>query len=131
MPGILAASDIALVTLKPSDVFKTVLPSKMFEAMAAERPILLAVDGEARATLERAGAGRHVPPGDAAALASAIVELSADAGARVQMGTAAGDFVEREFSRRVWAERYAVVLSRLLVSRRAGQPLVAPALEQD
>ena len=131
VPGILAASDIALVTLKPSDVFKTVLPSKMFEAMAAERPILLAVDGEARATLERAGAGRYVPPGDAAALALAIVELSADPGARIRMGAAAGDFVEREFSRRVWAERYAVVLSRLLVSRRAGQPLAAPALEQD
>ena len=32
VPGILAATDMALVTLKPSDVFKTVLPSKMFEA---------------------------------------------------------------------------------------------------
>ncbi len=39
MADILAASDIALVTLKPAETFKAVLPSKMFEAMAASKPI--------------------------------------------------------------------------------------------
>ena len=62
IPSILAASDIALVTLKPSDVFKTVLPSKMFEAMAARLPIVLAVEGEAKETLIRAEAGIPVTP---------------------------------------------------------------------
>src|SRR4051794_36509129 len=69
IPDYLAASDISLVTLKRSDVFKTVLPSKMFESMAAARPIVLAVDGEARETLERSSGGLATAPGDAAALA--------------------------------------------------------------
>ncbi len=99
MPGILAATDIALVTLKPGDVFKTVLPSKMFEAMAARCAIVLGVDGEARATLERAGAGIAVPPGDAEVLARAIADLAGDPGGRARMALAGGDFVDREFSR--------------------------------
>jgi glycosyltransferase involved in cell wall biosynthesis len=103
----------------------------MFEAMAAERSILLAVDGEARATLERAAAGLYVPPGDATALASAIRHLAADAGARARMGAAAGEFVEREFSRRVWARRYLGILSRLLVTADVKQPVTSPALEQE
>jgi glycosyltransferase involved in cell wall biosynthesis len=110
IPSILAASDIALVTLKPSDVFKTVLPSKMFEAMAARRPIVLAVDGEARETLERAGAGLAVTPGDPDDLASAVVRLVRDPALRTRMGDAGGRFVEREFSRSVWATRYLAVL---------------------
>ena len=50
--SIMAGADIALVTLKPSETFKTVLPSKMFEAMAAGKPIVLAVEGEAKRVLE-------------------------------------------------------------------------------
>jgi glycosyltransferase involved in cell wall biosynthesis len=113
VPSLLAAADIALVTLKPAPVFKTVLPSKMFEAMAARRPILLGVDGEARAVLERAGAGIPFSPGDAGALAAAIEELARDPAARVRMGTSGGAFVQREFSRAVWAERYLDVLAPL------------------
>src|SRR5262249_22780285 len=78
MPDLLAASDVMLVTLKRADTFKTVLPSKMFEAMAAARPILLAVEGEAQAVLERSGGGLAVPPGDAEALAAAIERLASD-----------------------------------------------------
>lgn len=121
MPSILAATDIALVTLKPKDVFKTVLPSKMFEAMAAGRPILLAVDGEARLTLESAGAGMFVPPGDAGQLASAIERLTNDGDGRMLMGTAGARFAEREFSRAAWAARYCEVLARI-----ARAPLTAP-----
>jgi glycosyltransferase involved in cell wall biosynthesis len=113
VPGILAASDMALVTLKPAAVFKTVLPSKMFEAMAARRSIVLGVDGEARRVLENAGGGVAFPPGDAQALADAIGRLAADPAARTRMGDAGGAFVEREFSRRVWAERYVDVLAAM------------------
>ena len=113
MPAVLAATDIALVTLRPSDVFKTVLPSKMFESMAAGRPILLAVDGEARSTMERAGAGVFVEPGDALALAAAVERLSSDAAGRARMGAAGRAFVEREFSRTAWAGRYLEILQTL------------------
>jgi glycosyltransferase involved in cell wall biosynthesis len=108
--GLLAASDVMLVTLKDAPVFRTVLPSKMFEAMAARRPIVLAVDGEARDTLERAGAGVFVPPGDAAALAAAIARLATQPATGAAMGASGAAFVEREFSRRAWAARYLALV---------------------
>jgi glycosyltransferase involved in cell wall biosynthesis len=113
MPSVLAATDIALVTLKPSDVFRTVLPSKMFEAMAARVPIVLAVDGEARLTLERARAGVFVQPGDAGALAATIERVAWDPDVRKEMGSAGGAFVEREFSRASWAAKYLTVLQHI------------------
>jgi len=112
VPDYLAASDISLVTLKDSHVFKTVLPSKMFESMAAARPIVLAVEGEARETLERSGGGLAIPPGNASALADAVRRLAADDTLRHEMGLAASAFVEREFGRRAWAARYLLVLDR-------------------
>ena len=124
VPGILAATDIALVTLKPSDVFKSVLPSKMFEAMAARCAIVLGVDGEARATLERAGAGIAVTPGDVDVLTRAIVDLAGNPDGRARMALAGGNFVDREFSRKTWAAAYIGVLAGL--PRRGGITKPAP-----
>jgi glycosyltransferase involved in cell wall biosynthesis len=119
IPSVMAATDIALVTLRPSDTFKTVLPSKMFEAMAARKPIVLAVDGEARLILERAGAGLFVQPGHAVALANAVVRLANDADLRIRLGSAGGNFVAREFSRSVWAQRYLDILEEVSESKVA------------
>jgi glycosyltransferase involved in cell wall biosynthesis len=113
IPDYLAASDVSLVTLKPSDLFKTVLPSKMFESMAAARAIVLAVDGEARQVLERSGAGLAVAPGNAAALADAVRRLAADPELRRRLGAAGATFVETDFSRRTWAHRYLHILDRM------------------
>jgi glycosyltransferase involved in cell wall biosynthesis len=111
VPSLLAASDVMLVTLKKADVFTTVLPSKMFEAMAARRPVVMSVGGEARSVLERSGGGVAVPAGDAVALADAIASLAADAGRREALGAAGGAFVAREFNRRAWAARYEELLN--------------------
>jgi len=116
IPDYLAATDISLVTLKPSAVFKTVLPSKMFESMAACRPILLGVEGEAKDTLERAGAGLAIAPGDPHAIASGVRLLSGDAARRRAMGEAGQRFVDREFSRRAWAHRYLQILDRARIA---------------
>jgi len=110
---LLAATDLSLVTLKRSEVFKTVLPSKMFESMASGTPILLSVSGEAQRTLERAGAGVAVAPGDPEALERAILDLAADPARREAMGTAGAQFVAREFSRGVWARRYIDLLGAM------------------
>jgi len=129
IPDYLAASDVSLVTLKPSDLFKTVLPSKMFESMAAARAIVLAVDGEARQVLERAGAGLAVAPGNAAALAGAVRRLAADPELRHTLGAAGARFVERDFSRRTWAHRYLDVLDRTrLPDYPAAVPQPSPEL---
>jgi glycosyltransferase involved in cell wall biosynthesis len=107
---ILAASDVTLVMLKPAETFKSVLPSKMFEAMAAGKPIVLAVEGEARQVLERSQAGVPVPPGDAVALARAVAKLAQKPELRERLGAAGSAVVATEFNRAVWAERYLDIL---------------------
>lgn len=80
--------DVALVLLRDSPLFRHVLPSKMFEAMATERPIILGVKGESEEVLREAQAGIAIAPEDAKALAAAIVALADDAPRRAAMGRA-------------------------------------------
>ena len=83
MPRVWSVCDTALVHLKSSEVFREVIPSKMFEAMAMGCPIILAApEGEASRILEEEGAGRYIPAGDAGALASAVLGLAEDADLR-------------------------------------------------
>ena len=130
IPDLLAATDLSLVTLKASDVFKTVLPSKMFESMAASKPIVLSVDGESRRLLERAGAGVAVRPGDGDALLASILSLAGDPDRRMAMGRAGRRFVEREFTRQHWAERYLRLIDDAIVvpARSVSQPARASSL---
>lgn len=71
--------DVALVHLKDIPVFETVIPSKIFEAMAMGLPILLAAPvGEAARIVEKAGCGVVVRPGDPENLAEAVRTLVYD-----------------------------------------------------
>ena len=70
-----ATADVMLVPLRKSEVFKTVIPSKIFEAAAMERPMLLGVDGEARALVERYGAGRFFEPENCESFLAALAEM--------------------------------------------------------
>jgi glycosyltransferase involved in cell wall biosynthesis len=54
--------DVALVPLKASDTFKTVIPSKIFESCAMRKPILLGVDGQARELVEEFDVGLYFEP---------------------------------------------------------------------
>jgi glycosyltransferase involved in cell wall biosynthesis len=78
VPGILRAADLALVHLKPREIFETVLPSKLLEAMAAGLPVVLGVRGEAERILTDADAGISITPGDADELVTAVYTLQKD-----------------------------------------------------
>lgn len=54
--------DIALINLRKSDLFTTVIPSKIFENAGMEIPILMGVDGEARQIIEAYQAGLFFEP---------------------------------------------------------------------
>jgi glycosyltransferase involved in cell wall biosynthesis len=92
-------ADAALVLLRDRPVFRHVLPSKMFEAMATERPIVLGVRGESAELLERAQAGIAIPPESAEALEKALLDLAADPAKAGQMGRNGRLFVEAELDR--------------------------------
>ena len=58
----LSLMDVALVNLKKSDTFKTVIPSKIFEAAALHKPILLGLEGETKGIIESFNAGTCFEP---------------------------------------------------------------------
>ena len=60
----LSIIDVALIPLKKSELFKTVIPSKIFESAAMQKPILLGVDGESRGIVEKYNAGLFFQPED-------------------------------------------------------------------
>jgi hypothetical protein len=126
VPGLLAATDISLVLLRNAPLFRTVLPSKMFEAMAAARPILLGVDGEARRVLEESGGGRFVPPEDATALAHEVESLAGDPAARRRLGERGRRHVGEAFDRRRLALGLLQVLEAACVHDPAHPTVRAP-----
>lgn len=102
--------DVALVLLRDSLLFRHVIPSKMFEAMSTERPVILGVKGESEGILEEAQAGIAIPPEDPKALAAAIVELAGDEPRRTAIGRAARAYVMTNFNRDALAQRMLSVL---------------------
>ena len=92
-------ADAALVLLKDRPVFRHVLPSKMFEAMATGRPIILGVLGESADLLRTAEAGLVIQPESSHDLADAIVRLAQNPDEAAAMGARGRAFVEVEFDR--------------------------------
>ena len=116
IPAYIAASDACLVPLKKTDVFKTVIPTKMLEFMSCARPVILGVEGQARTILEEAGGGISIEPEDPQALADAICYLAANRDHARILGENGREYIVRKFSRRQTAEKYIRMLKRLLKS---------------
>jgi glycosyltransferase involved in cell wall biosynthesis len=122
VPLFYAACDIGLVTLRNTPLFLEVLPSKIFEYLAMERPILFSGGGEAKMLIEKSGAGRCIPPEDPRALVTAIRDLKARRDDLAVMGRKGREFVEANYDRRVLARRYAEILRRVAQDSRLSQP---------
>ena len=54
--------DVSLVNLIKSNTYKTVIPSKIFEAAAMRKPILLGLEGETKGIIESFNAGLCFEP---------------------------------------------------------------------
>jgi glycosyltransferase involved in cell wall biosynthesis len=109
VPALLAAADICLVPLRDVPLFSSFIPSKMFECLAAGRPVVGAVAGEAAQILREAGA-QVVPPADSTALADAIEVLAADPARRAAIGRQGRCYVEEYFDRDTLARQYRKLL---------------------
>lgn len=126
VPRWIAESAVCAVLLRRSDVFRTVVPSKMFEIMAMGRPILLGVRGEAEQLLIRAGAGMAIEPENAGQLVDAIRTLQQSPARRCEMGVRGKEFVMREFLRDGLATRYLELLEKII-----RENISVPALGED
>ncbi|OGJ86662.1 MAG: hypothetical protein A2268_13225 [Candidatus Raymondbacteria bacterium RifOxyA12_full_50_37] len=110
MPRVWSALDICFIHLRKTDLFTTVIPSKMFEAMAMEKPIIMGVQGEASDILLRSGAGFIIEPENEDMLIQ-IVKQFADNPSQLEMlGKKGRLFVQEFFNRNALAEQYLTIL---------------------
>jgi glycosyltransferase involved in cell wall biosynthesis len=114
IPACICASDACLVLLKKTDLFKTVIPTKMLEFMSCARPVILGVDGQAREILEEARGGLVIEPEDSGALVKAIRCLAANPELARTLGQNGREHIVLKFSRHQTAEKYIHTLQRLL-----------------
>ncbi len=119
MPGILAAADCCVAILKPIPMFATTYPNKVFDYMAAGRPVVLAVDGPIRQVVESVGAGVFARPGDPAALLEAVRQYRTDPARAARDGAAGQAAVAKRFHRDAQARRMRDAVAGLLAPREA------------
>ncbi len=113
MPKIIASMDATVVPLKKLDIFKGALPSKMFENLASEIPIVLAVEGEAENLINSAKAGIVVEPENSKEIAEAILRLYKDKELREKLGENGREYAIRNFSREAIARKLENILLEL------------------
>jgi glycosyltransferase involved in cell wall biosynthesis len=117
MPALLNLAYAAIIPLKRLDLFKSALPSKMFEAMAAAKPIVAAVWGEAADLVEAAGCGIVVAPEDPEALREAVERLARDEELARRLGDSGRRYAGEHFERSQIASGFAELLRASAGSR--------------
>ncbi|HWW13803.1 MAG TPA: glycosyltransferase family 4 protein [Candidatus Dormibacteraeota bacterium] len=125
IPAYINSSDACLVLLKKTDLFKTVIPTKMLEFMSCARPVILGVDGQARMILEEARGGLVIEPENSDALVHAIRLLAANPDQARELGHNGREYIVRKFSRGHTAEKYIRVLEQLLNLPERSSPELA------
>ena len=111
IPGYLSAADLALIPLKRVDLFMGVLPSKLFDAWACSRPVVMSVDGEAREIMEQAMGGLFSPPEDSARMAETILWMKEHPIERRNMGANGCTYTVQNHSHQELAKKLTAVLS--------------------
>jgi len=114
MPQFVNAADVGLAVLQDNPTFRTVYPNKIFDYMACERPVILAIDGVARQLVcDDAQAGIFVEPENGRAIAAAIRRLRAEPNLAAEFGRNGRRWAIAHVDRRVLATRYLDALSRI------------------
>ena len=96
---LLSAADACIAILKPIEMYKTTYPNKVFDYMAARKPVILAIDGVIREVVEKAGCGIFCAPGDPKSLAAGILTLYNNQNEAILMGNKGYDYLKENFSR--------------------------------
>ena len=121
MPGVWKACDLAVVPLRRLDLFKGIIPSKLFEAMAMKKPLLLGVEGEAEDLFVKEGkAGLAFIPEDAADLATKALYLYKNKQETATLGENGYNYVRNKFNRDIIAGNfYDFLSSNLSASKKS------------
>lgn len=113
MPGVLKEVNAAVIPLKKLELFQGAIPSKIFETLAMEIPILLAVDGEARRHfVDNANAALFIEPENAEILAEKALFLFQNQGVAREMGQNGRKYANEVFNRDIIAESFLETLNQ-------------------
>ena len=99
IPEILSDSDIAIIPLK--QYIPGAVPSKLYEAMALEVPVVLIGVGEPAEIVKKSNCGINVKPNDIKGIYDAIKRLTLAEGMRVSMGENGRATVKKQFNREI------------------------------
>lgn len=113
VPYLLALSNVSVVHLRESPLFESVIPSKIFEAMASRTPIVLGVRGEAQGIIEEAKAGLSIPPENPESLVDAVQRLKRNPDLHARMAESGYEYVHTHFDRHDLAREYAALLEEV------------------
>jgi glycosyltransferase involved in cell wall biosynthesis len=113
VPAALAMADACIATLKNIPMFTTTYPNKIFDYMAAGKPIVLGIDGVIRRVVEAAEAGIFAAPGDDEAIANAILHLYRNQEAARLMGANGRAHVEAHFNRHKHSDDFQKLIKRV------------------
>jgi glycosyltransferase involved in cell wall biosynthesis len=124
LPPFIRLANAGLATTAKLPLTQGTLPVKMFSYLACARPVLLAVDGEAKELIEKAKAGLCIPPEDPAALVQAIEQLRNDSELCRRLGANGRDYVTKHYSRQAQAGQLVQLLEEVvndnsIIKRRA------------
>jgi glycosyltransferase involved in cell wall biosynthesis len=111
MPSILKSVDVAIIPLKKLLLFEGAIPSKVYEALAMKKPLLLGVSGEAkRHFIDKAKAGLYFEPENHEDLAGQIISLVENPQECLIMGENARNYVSNNFDRDKIAKEFLAQL---------------------
>jgi glycosyltransferase involved in cell wall biosynthesis len=125
VPDYIAASDVCLVLLKKSEVFETVIPTKMLEFMSCAKPVILGVGGQAREMIESSRAGVCIEPENVDQLCAAILRLRKEDWLRESLGRNGREYIIRNLSRERTADEYLEVLNGVIPGVRDSEAALA------
>lgn len=107
MPAVLKSINAAIIPLRKLDLFLGAIPSKIFENLAMEVPILLGVNGEARELfINKGNCGLYFEPENKMELIASITKISLNKELAIQLGKHGRIFVNDRFNREVIAKDF-------------------------
>jgi glycosyltransferase involved in cell wall biosynthesis len=101
--------DASIIHLKKAPLFTTVIPSKLFECMGMSIPVLLGVEGESAAIVERNDVGLLFEPENPQALVDQLRRLAGDQALATRL-KGNGPVAVRQFDRSILAGRMLQIL---------------------
>jgi glycosyltransferase involved in cell wall biosynthesis len=129
MAELLASVDVSIIPLKRNYLFKGALPSKLFEALGAGVPVLVALDGEAKELIEKSRGGLLVEPENPEDMAQKILRLYQDADLCRRLGENGREYVRAHYNREEIAKRFENLI--LIANSPALVPITTGSAEDN